>query len=436
MRVLGLDIGSSSVKGAVLDLETGRVSAVTRTSFPDPIMGEPPNHFEISMEALQTCVHQVIAELHQIAPDASQLFCSSQMGGLVLVDEKGRAQSDYISWRDQRTLEAGKSGRSYLDEIRDSWTSDQFSELGRELKPGSTLALLYWLKENDQLREGVCPVPLAEGVLGAAAHASPTMDVTHALGMLDLRDSTWHLPAFKELGFASIPYAELVQTKPVGELSTPSGSLTYFASMGDQICALNGVQLQRNELSINVSTGCQVSQRTSEFNPGEYQSRRYLEGDYLNTVTHLPAGRSLNVLVDLLTELSETGKADPKQIWDSILGKVEKVAETDLEVNLAFYSSPFGDFGTIDKITTDNLTVGHLFLAAFQSMAETFLTCAKKISPKSDWHRLVLSGGLAQQADPLRQAIKTRFKAELRTVNTEEETLLGLLHIAKSQMEH
>ncbi len=324
MRVLGLDVGSSSVKGAVLDLETGTVSDVTRASFPDPLAGQPPNHFEVSVDALQNCVTSVVADLHHQAPDADQLYCSSQMGGLILVDDRGKAHTNYISWRDQRTNGNGKSGTSYLDEIRGSWTPDQYIELGRELNPGSTLSLLYWLKENGQLQDNVYPVPLAEGIFSAAVNARPTMDVTHALGMLDLRNSSWHQPAFDALGLNSIPRPELVQTQPIGELTTPSGKLTYFASLGDQICALYGVQLQQDELSINVSTGCQVSQRTRQFQPGDYQSRRYMEGDYLNTITHLPAGRSLNALVDLLTEISGEEKLSSQAIWNSILKKDEQ----------------------------------------------------------------------------------------------------------------
>jgi sugar (pentulose or hexulose) kinase len=433
VRVLGLDVGSSSVKGAVLDLETGTVSDVTRASFPDPLAGQPPNHFEVSVDALQNCVTSVVADLHHQAPDADQLYCSSQMGGLILVDDRGKAHTNYISWRDQRTNGNGKSGTSYLDEIRGSWTPDQYIELGRELNPGSTLSLLYWLKENGQLQDNVYPVPLAEGIFSAAVNARPTMDVTHALGMLDLRNSSWHQPAFDALGLNSIPRPELVQTQPIGELTTPSGKLTYFASLGDQICALYGVQLQQDELSINVSTGCQVSQRTRQFQPGDYQSRRYMEGDYLNTITHLPAGRSLNALVDLLTEISGEEKLSSQAIWNSILKKVEQVPDTDLKVNLGFFSGPMGDSGTIDNIRTDNLTVGHLFRAAFESMAENFFTCAQKLSPDSNWNRLVLSGGLTQQVSPVRQAIERCFQVEIRNVHANEESLLGLLQMAKSQ---
>ena len=42
MRCLGLDVGSSSIKGAVLDLERRAVGAVVSEPFPAPVAGLPP----------------------------------------------------------------------------------------------------------------------------------------------------------------------------------------------------------------------------------------------------------------------------------------------------------------------------------------------------------------------------------------------------------
>ncbi|MFO1007170.1 MAG: hypothetical protein U0929_14505 [Planctomycetaceae bacterium] len=53
-----------------------------------------------------------------------------------------------------------------------------------------------------------------------------------------------------------------------------------------------------------MSTGSQVSCVTRKFVPGPYQSRYFFGGHYLEHESRiLPAGRSLNALVDLLTEM-------------------------------------------------------------------------------------------------------------------------------------
>ena len=64
MRCLGLDIGSSSIKGAVLDLETSRVSNIVRESFPDPVAGMPSGFHEVSPEEIFTRAVNVIDRRH------------------------------------------------------------------------------------------------------------------------------------------------------------------------------------------------------------------------------------------------------------------------------------------------------------------------------------------------------------------------------------
>jgi len=52
-----------------------------------------------------------------------------------------------------------------------------------------------------------------------------------------------------------------------------------------------------------VATGSQVSRMTTVLTLGDYQTRPLFDGRFLNTFTYPPGGRSLNVLVDLVTEL-------------------------------------------------------------------------------------------------------------------------------------
>lgn len=184
------------------------------------------------------------------------------------------------------------------------------------------------------------------------------------------------------------------------------------------------------ELSLNISTGSQVSQRTAAWRPGAFQSRRYFFGDWLNTVTHLPAGRSLNVLIDLLTELAAAEGIVLRDPWGSLMRKVADAADSDLDVDLSFFAGPLGDRGRIDGITTANLTAGGLFHAAFRSMADNYARCAEWLDPDGSATSVVLSGGLTKSAPVLRRMIAERFDRPLREADA-EETLLGLLRLAR-----
>ena len=169
---------------------------------------------------------------------------------------------------------------------------------------------------------------------------------------------------------------------------------------------------------------------TDTFRGGPYQTRKYFGNEWLNTVTHLPAGRSLNALMQLLTELSDAESVQLERSWKTVQEKMDSVAETDLRANIAYFASPVGRSGTLENMTTENLSVGHLFLAACVSMANNYEAAAKRLSSRQEWNTVALSGGLAQSLPRLVSLIQSRFKKPIRE-SIGEETLLGMLQLAR-----
>ncbi|MDB5390163.1 MAG: hypothetical protein JWM11_5809 [Planctomycetaceae bacterium] len=436
MHCIGIDLGSSSIKGALLDLDCRQVVSVVREPFPAPVTGLPSRHFEVDPVEITAGVRQVIHRLIDIAPAAKAIFFCGQMGGVILTGHDGRPATNYLSWRDQRTLGAHPAGGTYLDQIQQRWSLGEFAELGNELKPGSMTSLLFWLKEHGQLPESAIPATIGDYVIGQLCGIKPRMEPTQAIGLLHLRDGDWHHAAFQKLGIDSLdwlPFAD-AQT-PVGAFAIQNRSLPCFATLGDQQCALRGAGLQEDELSLNISTGSQVSQIAADVIPGNYQTRRYFHGRYLNTITHLPAGRSLNVVLELLTELSRAEGISLSNPWPYIARSASEATSDGLECDLAFFSGPMGESGSLKQITVDNLTVGNLFHAAFRNMAETFQICSARLSPDRTWKRVALSGGLTQSVPILRQLIEQRFAAPIRESVEQEETLTGLLRLAEEVMQ-
>lgn len=435
-NALGIDIGSSSIKGAVLDLSHAKVRTPVSRPFPAPLSGLPTGWIEIDPQAVCCATDEVLATLCEQAPDAEMLFVSGQMAGLILLDDHANPLTNYLSWRDQRTLDPIDAPISFLEQVRQSWqTADYLVELGQELHPGSTAALLGWLQSRGQLPRHAKPVTIGDFVVSRLVGHRVPMHVTHAIGLLDLRRDDWHWSALEQLGLSEFALPDLaLQEECVGTAKFAGQTLRVFGSYGDQQCALRGAGLQANELSLNISTGSQVSRRTTGFQPGPYQSRKYFFGDILDTVTHIPAGRSLNVLVDLLTELPRFQGVSMKDPWQTINQLVADVSDTDLQVDPAFFPGPLGERGRIDNISISNLSVGTLFQATFRSMADNYARVAERFAPAS-WSSVVLSGGLTQNAPRLRALLSDRFSVPLRE-SVGEETLSGLLDIALSVMSY
>jgi hypothetical protein len=203
-----------------------------------------------------------------------------------------------------------------------------------------------------------------------------------------------------------------------------------YTPVGDYQCALVGALVGTEELSLNISTGSQVSRLTTGLTLGEYQTRPFFDGKFLNTFSYTPAGRALNVLVDLLSEFTTARNDDSQDPWTYIAEAARQVADTDLEVDLTFFAGPEGDRGAISNIRGDNLTVGHLFRAAFKNMAEKYYTCALRLWPERAWKNVVFSGGLACKLEVLRETIQKRFGTDYRLTPFIEDTLFGLLVLA------
>lgn len=423
MHFLALDIGSSFIKGAVLDAEELTIEHVTRVPFPEPIAGLPPGHFEIEPFAVVEATRQLISTLLLYAPKANGVLFASQMGGVILAEPDGKPLTNYYSWRDQRTTQPHPSHPgSYLDAIREYLGSDEIELLGNELRAGSALALLFWLETHGLLLPGAEPLSLGDFVVKQLCGFNRTApDPTLALGLLDLKENSWHRHSFEVLGLEALlwPKLEFVW-RAAGILKIDGKNLPCHPPIGDHQAALAGALLQGGELSLNISTGSQISMLTDWFAPGDYQTRPYLDGRFLNTITHLPAGRSLEVLVDLAN-----------RPWSEIIAAAEAALDTDLAANLTFFEGPLGSRGSISNITTENLSVGTLFRAAFRNMAENYATCAARLSTEKNWDRIVFSGGLAQKLPLLRQFILEKLPGESRLCSLAEDTLLGLLVISQ-----
>ena len=430
--LLAIDIGTSFIKGAVLDVDARQFSHIQRVPFPEPIAGQHDLFCEIDIHKIIDAVRELIGLLLPHAPGCTGIVTCGQMGGLVLSDAQGKPLTNYISWRDQRLLMPHPSGTgTFWDHFEQRLTDAQRRQLGNEVRPGLPVSFLYWLNESGQLPSGpLTAASLPDFVLASLCHAPPGTEITNAVGAVNVETRDWHHEAFEQLGIGHVQWPRLCDVRDsVGVFDPGDGQppLTCYAPVGDHQASLTGAGIRPNELSINVSTGSQASLLTTGLALGDYQTRPYFDGQFLNTITHIPAGRALNVLTGLLEELGRAQNNSSGSPWPYIIQAVEATPTTDLDLDLAFFPSPVGSRGAIRNIHEGNLSIGHLFRAAFGAMAANYRTCALRLSPAQAWHSIVFSGGLAQNLAELRNTILAQFNSSHRLCATTEDALLGLL---------
>jgi len=435
MTFICIDLGTSFIKGAVLDLDQLRLNHIHRVPFPDSIPGLLPLYREFDPQEILSAVKSLLDCLAPYAADCEGLVMCSQMHGLVFTTEHGEPRSTLTTWLDQRVLMPHPSDKgTYFDVMVQRISPDEIRQLGNELRAGLPIGLLFWLAERGQLPEAnVIPASLPDFVLANLCDTFPTIELTNAMahGALNLETLDWHHDVIAHLGLARLYWPKIRRHgEVVGHLRIGLRTVPCYTPIGDFQCAMVGALLQYNELSLNISTGSQVSllKPCAEF--GDFQTRPFFDGRFLTTITHIPAGRALNALVKLLSELAEAQKVELADPWPYIARAAAKAGRTDMRVNLAFFNSSCGDHGEITDIREMDMTVGHLFRAAFQNMADNYYACALRLSPDKAWTNLVFSCGLAQKIDVLRELISDRFRVAYRLCSTSEDTLLGLLALA------
>ncbi len=146
MYLIGYDIGSSSIKAALVSLETGkRVAVAQHPSFEMDIVANRPGWAEQDPELWWHHLCAATRELLTLVSDVQDIRAigiSYQMHGLVLLDDQGQVLRPSIIWCDSRAVEIG---------------ANAFEQIGPNQclthmlnSPGNfTASKLRWVQENE-----------------------------------------------------------------------------------------------------------------------------------------------------------------------------------------------------------------------------------------------------------------------------------------------
>lgn len=145
--LLGFDIGSSSIKAALVEAETGKTvahafSPETEMAIESPRPGwaeqEPENWWREAINAMSMLRRQFSFDPAEVAA----IGISYQMHGLVLIDKEQQVLRPSIIWCDSRAVETGNQA---FQELGEAFCLDHFLN-----SPGNfTASKLKWVRENE-----------------------------------------------------------------------------------------------------------------------------------------------------------------------------------------------------------------------------------------------------------------------------------------------
>jgi len=431
MSFIGIDIGGTFLKGAILNSTESTLGNVIRRPGTDLIL-DVNGQATLDPIQLVDSVRQLCSDLISHTSLCEGILLTGQMHGCILTDSSGQPTTPIITWRDSLKALSGNEYVRPSDLIRTKLSQEQIKDLGNELRDGLPVSTLV----ARQSRGGSYSNVTAHSLISFVAHQManntehPVMHTTDAAahGLFNVKNMEWDLDVIRAVGLGHLKFPKVTSSiSPVGisaEFACP-----VFVAVGDQQASLLGASLKTNEISLNIATGSQVSRISNGYVEGT-QTRPYFHGQLLTTVTHIPAGRALNVLLSLVTELSDVSNDDA---WELISKLAERDNSAPLSLDLSFFPSITGDRGIIKDISETNLTVGNLFSSASKQMTDIYSEYALLLSGSAEPESIVLSGGLVSRFKPLDTQIRKRFTlSTIREYEGEDASLGGLLQIATS----
>ncbi|EPH95895.1 xylulokinase [Enterococcus faecalis 13-SD-W-01] len=353
--VLGMDLGTSSLKGLVFQ-ENGVLAAEASADYPlaAPQAGYSEQNPNDWLKAAETVLMELIKKLPSLKTDLAGISFSGQMHSLVLLDEKNEVIRPAILWNDVRTTEQCKK-------IMDTLGEKVLAQTKNKALEGFTLPKILWVQENEPENwKKTKKMMLPKDYLSFWLTGNYSIDYSDAAGtlLLDVPQKKWAKEILDEFQISEELLPPLFESTEKTGILRPAlqealgfeKEVPIFAGGADNACAALGAGITKEGsgmLSIGTS-GVFLSFESSA--KAEYAGELHLfnhtlKDSYYSMGVTLAAGNSLNWFKEtfapesnfseLLAEVHEVSPgADGLLFTPYIVG--ERTPHTDSQIRGSF----------------------------------------------------------------------------------------------------
>jgi sugar (pentulose or hexulose) kinase len=436
-----LDFGASRIKSVLLNRETGHFSHLQSEEALPRLEGKAGQYevsaLEFSKKFKELCISYI--EKYELLID--QVLICSEMHGFILTDEKYNLLSNYISWKDERSLEH-LDGMSTLDKISLDLGREFQTITGMKLRPSLPfLNAVHTFKKNNFPKKCFI-LSLPEWLsVSSCEDYNPIVheSMLAGLGVYDLKakkESDLLLNYFKDQTGAILKVHDVVQDiKKTGDIRINNKKIGVYVGVGDHPCAVLGAGNTKKTISVNIGTGSQVAfiDFPTESISAEY--RPYFNGSRLTTITHIPAGRVLNTYIGFLNQtLKVLGQSDYSffKLLETLT--LEEIESETLDIGLSIFpgSWNYSTGGFVGRISEKNLTPRNFLAGILKSLSNQYLEIIKNLDPNHLISEIILGGGVSQKLPILQKIFELKAVRRVKqNFSHPDETLLGLKLLVK-----
>ena len=442
MLYLGLDIGTTSVCGVLLDGETGvHIANVSK----DHEAGLKSERAEEDMQDPGRILASAAEIINMLSGSEIGGMCiTGQVHGILYIDDAGNAVSPFYTWQDRR-------GRCTVPEGGQDWVSWMRERTGCIVPAGYGMLTHCINKAEGKFPGNASGVTTILDYVGMqlCGNTRPVTDPTnaHSLGLYDQKQRAFLCAAMEEAGIDPDLFPEIV---PVGfEIGRTKDGIPVFTAVGDNQAGFAGaVEGRENVLLVNIGTSAQLSVHT-DFRrlknkdgniPGwvnGLEVRPYLHDDFIITGASLSGGSAYHLLEQFFRDICKTFcRRDPGNLFQQMNNlDLEVIGDEErLNVTTHFYGTrdDWNATGSIKNIGKENFHTAALVDGVLRGIAEELFQFYRCL-PEDIQTRIAELKGVGnsiRKNAQLRNIIRERFQLPLTLSGKEEDAAFGAAAIA------
>lgn len=425
MKVIGLDIGTTTISGAVVDTDSRQALAVR--TVPGGSFIKTASKWERIQDAGQITgtAKAVLDELTGLYPDAQAIGLTGQMHGIVYVDQKGESVSPLYTWQDGRGNLPGADGKSLVDHLK---------EKGLRASSGYGLVTHLYNCQKGLVPDGSVSLCTIADYFGMklTGRRTPLVHVSNgaSLGCFDCGAGDFKRDELRDLGLDLRLLPEV--SWELCKLGTYQGIPVMTAIGDNQASFLGSVGMKEDTALVNMGTGGQISLLSDQYfeAPG-IEARPIKRGKYLLAGSSLCGGRAYAVLERFFRNYVSAAGGEETSQYDVMARLAERMTadEDGMKVTTTFCGTRVdpGERGNIRNISEDNFTPEGLIAGVLTGMAQELYDLYDVIRKGTGIKagHLVASGNGLRKNPALQRIFCRMFEADLTLAPYEEEAACG-----------
>lgn len=401
MKAIGIDIGTTSVCGVVVDVASGRLLD-SQTKNSDAFLTGCAEWEKIqSVEKIISVATEILDNF--IDDEIVVIGVTGQMHGIVYIDKLGNVVSPLYTWQDERGNLPYKNTTyaKYLNSFSGYGNVTDFYNRENGIRPENAV---NYCTIHDYFVMQLC------GLNKPLVHSSDAA----SFGCYDLKENKFNYDCNVDV---------VTDYCIAGEYK----GIPVSVAIGDNQASVFSTLADEGNILLNIGTGSQVS-IVSDISvvADNIETRPYFEGKYLIVGSALCGGRAYSLLKNFYSKvLGYVTDVDDDKVYSIMNQMLEKSENSTLTVDTRFAGtrSNANICGSISGITIENFNPSQLTFGTLKGMASELFEMYNLM--KSKKCGIIGSGNGLRKNPGLVKTFEEMFDSKMKVPKHLEEAAFG-----------